>query len=188
MKKFNPLHFVFFAVLFLAACGGDDGDAASTLSGLEGDWTAISFRTTVVSTFKPDGFEETTSNFSAEGSNMNYDLNLNDGAFTTSGGYTVSISGESAGMTIPDQESDYSNVSGSGEYTLDGNKITVSGSFFELEIDGVMMTDMADMPSEATFNIDGDELTLTQDQTSDFSQPGLSSSTQVTSTSVWKRK
>ena len=187
MKNLKSLFLLSFAVFVLAACGGDDDNPANS-NEIDGEWTALSFNVNIVSTFAPDGFDPSTTTSSIVGSNLNYDLDLNGDSFTTMGDYTTTASIDVDGLSVPDQVSELSNVSGSGNYTIDGNVISLSGSFFELELDGVMMADIVG-PSEATFNIASNgQLTFSQDQTIDASQPGLTSTTTVTSTSVWERR
>ena len=126
--------------------------------------------------------------FSIVASNLNYDLDLNGDNYTTMGDYTITQSGSTDGVSIPEQTSEFTNVSGSGNYTINGDVISVSGSFFELELDGVMMADISG-PAEANWSINGDgQLTFSQNQNITQDIPGLTSTTSVVSTSVWERR
>lgn len=187
MKNLKSILFFSFAIFILASCGNDDNNSA-TPADVDGEWTAISFNATIIGTTTVAGSDPFTTTFRVDGSNMNYDLDLNGGNFTTSGNYTITTTGENSVGSIPETSTNYSNVSGSGDYTVDGSVIMVSGSFFELELDGVMMSDFSG-PSEANYAIDSDgQLTFSQDQTIDQSGDGFTSSTQLTSTSVWVRR
>ena len=187
MKILKSLFLLSFAVLLLASCGDDDDNPTST-NELDGEWTAISFEVDAVSTITIDGIDPSVTTSRIVASNLNYDLDLDGDNFTTMGDYTATLSTEAAGISIPDQVSEFTNVSGSGEYTTDGNVISLSGSFFELELDGVMMADITG-PVDANFNIASNgQLTFTQDQVIEETQPGITSTATVMSTSVWERR
>ena len=184
MKKLNSL-FLLSLAIFLMACGGDDDPSAN---GIDGEWTAISFNADIESTFSSPDIQPVVSTFSIVASNLNYDLDLNGDNYTTMGDYTITQSGSTDGVSIPEQTSEFTNVSGSGNYTINGDVISVSGSFFELELDGVMMADISG-PAEANWSINGDgQLTFSQNQNITQDIPGLTSTTSVVSTSVWERR
>ncbi len=109
-------------------------------------------------------------------------------SYTTNGGYDLNITSSFDGMSQTAIEN-FSNVSGSGNYTTDGDQITVRGSFFDFEVSGVDISEFQE-EATATYEINSDgQLRFTQDETlSPVVSPDVTSTSSIRSVSVWERK
>jgi len=184
MKIFRTITFLFFASLLIVSCGDDE---TSNKSGLDGDWEALSFEGEVSSSTTFDTLLLVSTTM-IEGSNLNYDLKLDDGNFTTSGGYDITTTANSE--ILPDpivSEQSYSGISGDGTYTVEGDVINVIGQFFDFELDGVPYTQSTG-PVSVNFDLDGDMLTFSQIEETTTNFGGSLSTTKVEFTSTWRRK
>lgn len=183
MIKFSKLIFAFSFLILLASCGKDPVAAGD----LEGTWTAESVVADIESTSNTVA-GEITSTVTAEGSNLNYDLTLNGTEFTTSGGYDMTTEVDAGGIMIPSSTTMYSNISGSGTYSVSGDVMTIDGSFFEFDASG--LTTMSSVGEQkATFEINADgKLVFSQDEEITTTDSGATVVSRVISTSVWVRK
>ncbi len=181
MTKLLKLFFSFSIVLLLVSCGKDDDPVAK--GDLEGTWTAIAYSADI----KTSSGGSALSTIVATGTSFDYDLNLDGSMFTTSGSYSANQT-----VTTPDftqsNAVDYTNISGSGAYTVDGNIMTIEGSFFDFEAGGMGMTGVGEMQT-ATFVINGDgELILNQNETITDTSNGITVDAKIVSSSTWVRK
>jgi len=82
----------------------------------------------------------------------------------------------------------YSDVTGSGTYTNDESTITINGSFFELEWNGIDLTaTQGEQTANYEINAD-DQLVISQNDVVTSNTGGATVTTSVVSTSVWERK
>lgn len=184
MIKLSKLLFLASLLIFMSACGDDDEPENAAL---EGTWKAISFNADVESTTEFSG-TTTSSQSVITGNDLNYELNLNDPNWTTSGDYGYNVNTTVDGQTLQDEDLAVSNVSGSGTYSVSGNMMTINGSFFEFEFNGMTMTSMSDSQTvEFEINSDG-QLVFTQDEEMESTTSGVTSISTVKSTSVWEKQ
>ena len=186
MFKLTKLFLALSLLILLNSCGKDDD--SPDVDSLVGEWTAIAFTASIESTINASG-TETTIATSAVGSNLSYDLTFTDDAFTTSGGYDVTNNTTVDGNVFPASMSTYSNVSGSGNYSTSGNTITLDGSFFTFDVNGMDLSAL-NQEQSANYEINSNgELIFTQNETiTDNSTPTVTSTTKLVSSSTWVRK
>ncbi len=182
MTKLLKLLCVFSLLVLVFSCGKDDEPVAAK-GDLEGDWTATAFNATI----ETSSAGVVLSNVKLIGTSFDYDLNLDGSNFTTSGGYTATQELTSAGVNQT-TEVDYTNISGDGTYTTDGDMMTVNGSFFELQANGMSATTGGEAQT-ATYEINSDgELIFSQDETLTETSNGFTVDAKIVSTSTWVRK
>jgi len=183
MLKTIKLFFVFVLILCLSACG-DDEDSTST--DLVGTWAVETFDVNIENSVEVLGI--TTSIVTdIESTIVDYEISFTASDFTTEGGYSYDITSLSNGIAISETTETVSNVSGTGTYTTSGDEIIINGSFFEFESAGV---DFSALQGEQTanFSINGNTLTITQDEEMTTEIQGTTSVVNLTSTSVWTRQ
>lgn len=171
-------------VVSMFSCGADEDNEVSP-EDLVKTWNLVSVDVEVNSTTVSNG--ETYSSMSEmTGTNPNYTLTMEDATWTTSGGYDIELVTQFNGETFPMQEQSYTNVSGQGSYTADGETITINGSFFSFEVDGVDLTALGDAQT-ADYEINGNgQLIIKQNETMESNTNGITSSTTMISNSVWE--
>ena len=175
MKNLFKNLFCFALLVSLISCGSEETETT-----LEGTWTAVEFSASISLTTS-DG---ETGTIEIESTDLNYDLTLDGSSFTTSGSYDVTVTASLTGVGTETIDQSYTDVMGSGTYTSTDTDITIDGSFFELELDGMpfMITGEAQSgPYE--INSDG-ELIFEQDET--ISETEVTGS--VRSFSKWVKK
>lgn len=157
---------------------------------LVGTWRAVSLDASTESSITSFGITVTVTS-AIIGENLDYTVTFTDsGTFTTNGSYDITSTVMTPDETATATQS-YTNVSGNGTYELTGtNLITVSGAFYDLQVDGVDTSAIADMPQEAqyTLSADGQTLTFVQDQQQLEEVDGITIETTVASTSVFTRE
>ena len=149
-----------------------------------GDWEAVTFDTMVTTLTDFDG-QEFTSVSDIEGENFDYIISFASDTYTTSGSYdlkvVVSINGEAQNETVQS----YENVSGFGSYSVNGNTMTVSGTFFEYEFDGMESSALGgEQEAEFVLSDNGQTMTFNQNQEIIQNAGGIQTVTTVTSTTV----
>ena len=185
MIKLTKMLFALSLLVLVTACGGDD-DGPST-NDLLGTWVVVSFDGDIESTTTFDG-TTTTSEVAILGSNLDYRVTFTETAWTTAGGYDVTNTTSVNGMPPATLTSSNTNVSGSGTYSINGNVMTIDGSFFEFETNGVP-TAGTNGPEMADFEINSNgQLVLSQDKTIESNQSGVVSTTTIKTTSVWRKE
>jgi len=187
MYKLTNLTLAMLMMLLLAACGNDDETPPITSSDdLEDTWTVISFSADVESVSEIQG-QTITSDVDIVGSNMAYDLTLDGSQFTTDGNYEMTLTSTVNGMTQTNTDS-YSNVMGTGNYTNDESTITINGSFFDLEWNGIdLSATQGEQTADYTINAD-DQLVISQNEIMTTNSNGIMMTTTFVSSSVWERK
>jgi len=182
MTKLIKLFYVLSIMIFVVSCGKDD-DPVVARGDLEGTWTAIAFNATIESS----SAGVVLSTLSLTGTAFNYDLNLDGSNFTTSGEYTADQTISATGVNQTSSV-DYTDIDGNGTYTTDGDMMTVNGSFFALEANGIPGTAGGEAQT-ASFEINSDgELTFSQDETITETANGFTVDAKIVSTSTWIRK
>lgn len=183
MLNLTKLLFALTLILSLGACNSDDDPNPSDL---EGTWTAVSFSANVMSTSDFNG-NEFTSTVDVVGSEFDYDLTFTDAAFTTSGGYTLDIDFDAGGSSQSSTDT-YTNVSGNGTYATTDTEMTINGSFFTFEFNGMPFLTADDtQTADYEINEDGD-LIFTQNETMTSTQSGSTTTSVVVSSSKWVRQ
>lgn len=196
MKKLLPL-FCLFTLLTAFTCenepldgGFDLGENNNNNSELIGTWELVDFDVTLVSssTFGDQSF---TSDIAITSTEEDYTLNFTQNTFTTSGNYTYDTQVAVNGDTVSTDAYSMESVNGNGTYSTVNNVMTVDGSFFDFEFEGM---DQSALQGEqtVTFSIsnDGQTLTFSQDETTSQTDPATGNVTDntTTSTSVWIRQ
>jgi hypothetical protein len=156
-----------------------------------GTWRAVSL---VAGTVSSITVVNLTTNVTSdiEGENLDYTVTFTDNeTFTTNGDYDVTSTVNVDGEPPATNTQNYTNVMGSGTYEITGaNMMTVGGAFYDLQVDGVDTSAIADMPQELLYTLSGDGQTLTfvQDQQQSETVSGILIVTSVSSTSVFTRQ
>lgn len=122
------------ALLFIAfvSCSGDDDDASVQTSDLTGEWNLQEMDYSGTSTVNFGGTTASTS-YSGELISGGALVTFNDDNTWTSGGsYTIRLTTNMEGMTDV-QDVPVSDFSGSGTYSVNGNKITTTQEEYDLE-------------------------------------------------------
>ena len=184
MKKYTNILFLFVLALGVISCGDDD--PAKPVSDVDGAWTAIEYTANV----RTDISGQVTSNTVIDlvGENLDYDLTFTDSDWTTSGGYVQTVEMTVDGTVVQQTSDTFSNVGGSGTFSVNGSTMTVEGSFFSFMFNGVDYSS-GNGPQEANYEINSaGELVFSQEVTSQTNQGGISTTSVVNSVSKWVRK
>nr|WP_321234280.1 hypothetical protein [uncultured Psychroserpens sp.] len=188
MKK---LSYLFCLFILLSAFTCDDealegdfvSDNANSDTELIGQWSTLTFEADISTSteFAGQSFE---TEILVEGENFDYIVTFSETGYTTNGSYdltsTTSINGE-ASLPLTDS---YSNVSGQGTYTIQGNTMLIDGSFFE--VDG-MDVQGGEQSANYSISADGQILTITQDEEIIDNSNGASVISHVISTSTYQK-
>ncbi len=180
MNLTKAIALLLFGSFLFFSCGGDDNE-------LEGAWEAISFRTELSSPTVIE-VEAIVNNTIIESSNLDYVLTFNDGDYTVSGSYDLTITNGSDLTEEPIvAEQSYSGVFGGGTYTLDNEEITVMGQHSDLDLAEIPFLQSAGTAT-ARYVLDGDMLSISQMEEIMFESEGSISTTTIEATSTWRRK
>ncbi len=186
MIKFFKFLFLSSLIISMNACSDDDDSSSSEMDEIVGSWKAKSFEFDTKSTIDFAGIE-TSSETSGSGSNLDYTLVFEESTYSTSGGYDVDVTTSSNGEVLSMSTQSYSDVDGSGSYSTQDDLITIKGSFYEFEVDGVDLTS-GSQEQTVTFKLEGNQLTFIQDEQKTETINGISTVTHTKSTSVWERQ
>ena len=92
-------------------------------------------------------------------------------------------------MTIAPVISEFNNVEGSGAYIDNDTSLEIDGAFYELDINGMSITEIVNGPQTVDYRIDGDgNLIFEQNETISQTTQGVSVNFVVVSSSTWERK
>ncbi|WP_178991426.1 hypothetical protein [Winogradskyella schleiferi] len=195
MKKIVSL-FCLFTLLTAFTCenepldNGIDLTDSSNNNALVGTWDLTDFDVTLGSTTSFSG-ESFITDIDIESTEENYVLNLTPSNFTTNGSYSYDTNIVVNGETFSSEPYTLENVSGSGSYSVNGNEMTIDGSFFEFEFEGAEETSLSGEQT-VTFSVsaDGQTLTFTQDETTSQTDPttGTVTTSTTNSTSIWAKQ
>ena len=156
-----------------------------------GEWELVEFNadvnTLVTSTDLP--LPPIESDILVSSTTVSYTIIFTETDFTASGDYSYDVEGTAAGQPLPAEEYTLTDVSGFGDYAVDGNEITVDGQFFELTFEGAIDTAACDEPQTFTFSVsnDGNTVTFNGNQTITDNQFGVETVATTISTSVIQR-
>ncbi|WP_298512934.1 hypothetical protein [uncultured Kordia sp.] len=155
-----------------------------------GTWQAVSFSANAEISVDVAGLPTTM--MQSSGSNLNYTVTFNsDNTFATEGSYDVTSTVSVADITQTNTSS-VTDVMGDGTYEITSNNtMTISGAFYDLQVDGIDTDALATSPQEAQFTIsaDGQTLTFQQDpQTITSVSQGIETTSVVSSNSVFTRQ
>ena len=184
MKILNYL-FLALLVAVIFSCGDDDETVIMDSSELVGVWEAQSFDFSLESSTEFNGMTFSTS-ASGEGTSIDYVLTLTENEFMTSGEYTYDVNVVTNGQSAESSIS-LTDVSGDGTYTTLDDVITTNGAFFEFEFEGQDLSGLQGETS-ATFSLNGNTLTFTQNETISTEDQGVITTSVVQSTSTWTRQ
>ena len=174
-------------LILLNACGADDLETTLPLTGINGEWTAVSFTTDIKSEVG-DETEITRSQSSVTGYNFDYNLIIDENKWTSNGSYETDISAQTNGVITETTTKSYDNINGNGSYTTDNNTITVEGNLFQYEMIGLGITTINNDNLYATYEINDDgDLIFTQEESAESSINGFTIRTTLQSSSVWVR-
>lgn len=177
--------FALIFIVFVSACesGGDESPTTS----LVGTWTAVSFSADVQSTSSFNGTNISSSSVTT-GSDFNYDVTFTETAFTTSGSYTVNSTISVNGGDQQTITSEVTGVSGSGTYISTAEELTLSGSFYDLELNGLPVQAEGQAQTASYEITSNGELIISQDETITLTQSGVSTTVSIVAASRWTRK
>lgn len=197
MKKLLSL-FCLFALLTAFTCEDeplDDGIDTGSNNGdtnvaLIGSWDLTDFDVTLVTSTDIDG-QSISSDIDIQSTEENYVLTFTESNFTTNGSYTYDSNVVVNGVTMSSEPYTLENVSGSGTYSTSGNVMTIDGSFFEFEFEGMDETSLQGEQT-TTFSISADGQTLTFSQNETITQTEPTTGAVITNTtsggSVWTKQ
>ncbi|OAV43810.1 hypothetical protein [Lewinella sp. 4G2] len=185
MKLFN-LFFILLVSLTFASCD-DEEDPVSSDDGIVGTWDLQTFEFDVESsTTSPLFNSESVTSGTATASD--YQVTFTDnGTWTATGSYSVTITSTVDGVRQASTPNDYTSVNNTGTYTVDGNLISVDGSFFTLEFQGMQISGVGG-PQVVPFEINGNTLKFTQDDESEITSGEVTTETRSFSESIWERQ
>ncbi len=195
MKKFTYL-FCLFILCSAFTCENEplegdfvteEVDPDNQVNGsLVGSRSLVSMDADMTTTTSFQGFDF-SGVFDAEVTDSDYTLVFAEDTYTVSGDYEMTITSTFDGVTETYTDS-YTNVTGGGNYSTNGNIMTVDGQFFEFDLEGAP-TDVASGEQMAEFQLsnDGQTLTFFQDETITQNEAGFEATVEVVSTSVWQK-
>jgi hypothetical protein len=192
MKKLSYL--LSFLVLFTAFTCEDepiDGaiDADAGLGGgsgsIEGTWELVSIN--YDGTTQATAFGITLdSEYVGNSLNEDYQIVFDNGTATANGSYDIELTVTSFGISQTTTESVVVN-NATSNYTISGNTITYDAPIIDTPIDSTI--DLGDQSSSAVFSLSNNNntLTLSQDQTIEFNQDGVESTTTFSLVTILER-
>ncbi|MCB0398508.1 MAG: hypothetical protein KDD26_02600 [Winogradskyella sp.] len=193
MKKLSVL-LCLFTLFFAFTCENEpldfDAESSQTDTDLIGDWILEEFNVQVSTTTDFQG-QVISSDIDVYSTTVDYTLNFTESNFTTNGSYSYVADIVANGMNVEGEPYTLEDVSGSGSYSVNGNEMTIDGSFFEFSFEGM---DFAELSGEqtATFEIsdNGQTLVFSQDETTTETDAatGLTTTSTQVSSSVWTRQ
>lgn len=154
---------------------------------LVGTWSLIEFDVDLTTTTDTAGqlfvIDFTTTRISSD-----YNLVFTETDYTVSGDYELESSTVVNGEVNDSYTDEYTDVSGEGVYSTNGNVMTINGSFLDFEVDG-MPANVGDVNQDANFELsnNGQTLTFLQDEEQVQSDAGFNVTTVTVATSVWQK-
>jgi hypothetical protein len=196
MKKLSAF-LCLFTLFFAFTCENEPldfepetGETEVTDEALLGVWNLTEFDVEVGTSTNFQG-QQIASEVEIYSTTVDYTLNFTESNFTTNGSYSYIADVTANGIDVPSEPYTLDNVSGSGSYSVDGNEMTVDGSFFEFSFEGMDFSQLdGEQTAPFTLSNDGQTLTFSQNETTtdnDEATGAAITSTQV-STSVWSRE
>ncbi|MEM6725576.1 MAG: hypothetical protein AAF598_16160, partial [Bacteroidota bacterium] len=99
--------------------------------------------------------------------------------------YTITSDLDVDGNTSSSTD-DYTNVTGTGTYTATEDELTILGSFFDLTVDGFDFSGFDTGSQTVNYSIDGNILTISQEETTEDSSGGFTTTSTNSSVSTWE--
>ncbi|RSK38225.1 hypothetical protein [Mangrovimonas spongiae] len=201
MKNFKKITLLFVSLLALSACDNEplDGDfgnntgetggggGSANPADLIGDWEIVSFEATTANEIDMMG-QVFSTGFEVEGVEMDYIVTFTESTFETNGNYNMELTVLMDGQPTQTMSQTYTDVTGFGTYTTDGNTMTTDGTFFDFNFDGVDMSEFGGpQTAQYSFSNGGQTLTMTQDTQEVETNNGAETITIVNSTTVLNR-
>lgn len=153
---------------------------------LVGSWEMISFTSTVnrIKVFPNDVSIESQSEVIGE--DIDYNVMFTSTSFEGEGSYSVTINNESNGFSSTLTDS-YVDVFREANFTVENGVITVSGSFYELDIEGLPATTET-QEMDVNLSNNGNTLTIYDEALVERYVNGVISTSTSISTSVWAKQ
>lgn len=200
MKKLKSLSFLTLSLLLITSLScdnepldsdfnsGTDGNNNGNPSGsLVGSWELIEFNNSVQNSVNFNG-ETIENEVDLDSYYADYILTFAANTFTANGSYSYNTSINVTGQPTITDTYTLEGVSGSGDYSVDGNTMTRTGSFFEFSFDG---TDFSELDGEQTadfeLSADGQTLTFYQNTTETNNEGGTEVVSTIVGTSTWSK-
>ncbi|WP_296311399.1 hypothetical protein [Winogradskyella sp. UBA3174] len=166
-----------------------DSETGETDVELFGEWNLSEFNTELTTTTDFDG-QIISSDLDVSSTEVDYTLNFIGNNFTTNGNYSYVVGIVVNGTEVSNEPYTIDNVSGGGAYSVNGNQMTIDGSFFEFNFQGAD-TSVLDGEQTTTFQIsaNGETLTFTQSENTTEIDPTTGAIVTISnnSTSIWTR-
>ena len=195
MKKFFTLLSILTLVI-ATSCENeplDDGVNSgnnNSNDGILGTWSLEDFSVSLSSSTDFNG-QLIESDVEVQSTATNYTVEFTETSFFTNGNYTYDANVVVDGNVVSNDSYTLENVSGNGSYSTSGNEMTIDGSFFEFDFQG-MDSSVLEGEQTVTFEItnNAQTLTFTQNETTTETDPatGMTVTSTTTSTSVWSRE
>lgn len=155
------------AIIFYSGCSEDEPE---TTPSLIGDWKATGLDAEVEFDVVVLGFPVTTTS-DVTGSNFDYNVSFTETAINTNGSYDLTISTTVPGQGTESETRSFTDVTGNAAYTLDGDKLTITGSIFDLNLDGIDLDALSNSQELTVTFDDSDNVTFKQTQEFETSNP-----------------
>ena len=195
MKKLLAF-FCLFSLLTAFTCENEplddniDASFENTDEDLLGTWSLVEFSVALNSSTNFAG-QVIESDVNVQSTTVGYTVNFTENNFNTNGSYSYLAEVTANGVEVPQEPYTLENVTGNGSYSVDGNEMTIDGSFFEFTFEGMDFSEF-DGEQTATFQItdNGQTLTFSQNETTTETDQTIGATTTTTqvSTSVWSRQ
>lgn len=195
--KINPL-FYLFIILLAVGCGDDDENLSSIVNErLVGTWVAESVDAEgTITTTTSFGSGEITTVAEIQLDNNTLDFTL---TFTEGGGYSavgdysldayIDVDATDFDTTsITRRVIEFTDVINQGDFSAgrDG-RLNAINNLFTLRVDSRLLFNVNE-PQQATYEIQGDNLTITRNQTTEFVSTQSNIRTVSTSVSTWRKR
>jgi len=184
-------NFLFAGLLLLLASCGEEGISPNPEAQIVGTWTAQSFTASMEATSE---FAGTSVNISMdmEGQDMDYLLTFTETDYSAAGTYGIKGSVDAGGGSLIPLDQTYTEVTGDGTYSLNGDEITSNGAFFDFTVEGFDMSMLQGEVKATIEKLTDKELIFVQETEETTSQEvggEISISTsKIMARSVWKRQ
>jgi|GEM_PF-4630377 len=187
MKNYFKILLIACIGAMVVSCGDEELDIVVSVDNLLGEWELVTM-TADMNTATSAGAVgvDITADMSIATTTTDYTLTFSESSWSTSGSYSYEYD-VTVDQTQQSDELMLSDVTGSGDFQLDGSMITLSGAFFNYEIDGFDASAMAgEQAATLSFNGDGN-LVFTQSIDQEIEQSGFTVTTDGGSVSVWRK-
>lgn len=171
-------------VAFLSAC--NEGNDSTPTNTLIGTWSLSDMEADVEATTAAGPISLTAST-AIDLIEADYQIVVTENTMTASGSYSLELTINIDGLPPTTTTYEFNDIAGSVDYSVSGNTLNVEGSYFDLGVDGANFSE-AGTTLEITYAINGDQLTLTQNQTTTIEEDQASVNVTVSQVSTWTRQ